>query len=99
MKNLVQKDKQSRSDVKKFERKRLILKSIIKNTYLTDLTKWNAILKLTQLPSNSSKVYITNRCTLTGRRKYINKFYRFSRIEFLKLARSGNISNLRKSSW
>jgi hypothetical protein len=28
-----------------------------------------------------------------------NKFYRFSRIEFLKLARSGNISNLRKSTW
>ena len=99
MKNLVQKDKQFRSYVKKFERKRLILKSIIKNTYLTDLIKWNAILKLTQLPSNSSKVYITNRCTLTGRRKYINKFYRFSRIEFLKLARSGNISNLRKSTW
>jgi small subunit ribosomal protein S14 len=99
MKNLVQKDKQFRSYVKKFERKRLILKSIIKNTYLTDLVKWNAILKLAQLLSNSSKIYVTNRCTLTGRRKYINKFYRFSRIEFLKLARSGNISNLRKSTW
>lgn len=99
MKNLVQKDKQFRSNVKKFERKRLILKSIIKNTYLTDLVKWNAIIKLTQLPSNSSKVYVTNRCTLTGRRKYINKFYRFSRIEFLKLARSGKICNLRKSTW
>ena len=99
MKKLVHKDKQFRSSVKKFERKRLILKSIIKNTYLTDLVRWNAILKLTQLPSNSSKVYVTNRCTLTGRRKYINKFYRFSRIEFLKLARSGNISNLRRSTW
>jgi small subunit ribosomal protein S14 len=99
MKSLVQKDKQFRTFVKKFERKRLILKSIIKNTYLIDLVKWNAILKLTELPLNSSKVYITNRCTLTGRRKYINKFYRFSRIEFLKLARSGNISNLRKSTW
>lgn len=99
MKNLVQKDKQFRSNVKKFERKRLILKSIIKNTYLTDLIKWNAIIKLTQLPSNSSKVYVTNRCTLTGRRKYINKFYRFSRIEFLKLARSGKICSLRKSTW
>jgi len=99
MKKLVQKDKQFRSSVKKFERKRIILKSIIKNTYLTDLVKWKAILKLTQLPSNSSKVYLTNRCVLTGRRKYINKFYRFSRIEFLKLARSGNISNLRKSTW
>ena len=99
MKKLVQKDKQFRSSVKNFEQKRLILKSIIKNTYLIDLVRWNAILELTQLPSNSSKVYITNRCTLTGRRKYINKFYRFSRIEFLKLARSGNISNLRKSTW
>jgi small subunit ribosomal protein S14 len=99
MKNLVQKDKQFRMDVKKFERKRLIFKSIIKNTYLADIVRWNAVLKFTQLPSNSSKVYLTNRCALTGRRKYINKFYRFSRIEFLKLARSGTISNLRKSTW
>jgi small subunit ribosomal protein S14 len=99
MKNLVQKDKQFRIDVKKFERKRLIFKSIIKNTYLADIVRWNAVLKFSQLPSNSSKVYLTNRCTLTGRRKYINKFYRFSRIEFLKLARSGTISNLRKSTW
>jgi small subunit ribosomal protein S14 len=99
MKNLVQKDKQFRIEVKKFERKRLIFKSIIKNTYLADIVRWNAVLKFAQLPSNSSKVYLTNRCVLTGRRKYINKFYRFSRIEFLKLARSGTISNLRKSTW
>ena len=99
MKNLVQKDKQFRIDVKKFERKRLIFKSIIKNAYLADIVRWNAALKLTELPSSSSKVYLTNRCALTGRYKFINKFYRFSRIEFLKLARSGNISNLRKSTW
>jgi small subunit ribosomal protein S14 len=99
MKNLVQKDKQFRMDVKKFERKRLIFKSIIKNLYLADMVRWNAALKFTKLPSSSSKVYLTNRCALTGRSKYINKFYRFSRIEFLKLVRSGNISNLRKSIW
>jgi ribosomal protein S14 len=99
MKNLVQKDKQFRRDVKKFERKRLIFKSIIKNAYLADIIRWNAALKLTELPSSSSKVYLTNRCALTGRYKYINKFYRFSRIEFLKLVRSGNISNLRRSTW
>ena len=99
MKKLIQKDKQYRITVKKFEQKRLILKSVIKNEYLGDLIRWNAQLELTQLPSNSSKVYLTNRCILTGRRKYINKFYKFSRIEFLKLARTGNISNLRKSTW
>jgi ribosomal protein S14 len=99
MKNLVQKDKQFRVDVKKFERKRLIFKSIIKNTYLADIVRWNAALKFSELPSSSSKVYLTNRCTLTGRYKYINKFYRFSRIEFLKLVRSGNIGNLIKSAW
>jgi small subunit ribosomal protein S14 len=99
MKNLIQKDKQFRNEVKRFEQKRFILKSIIKNTYLAKLIRWKAVLKLIKLPSNASKVYITNRCILTGRRKYINKFYRFSRMEFLKLARSGNISNLRKSSW
>ena len=99
MKNLVQKDKQFRMSVKKFERKRLVFKSIIKNAYFADLVRWNAALKFTELSSSSSKVSLTNRCVLTGRCKSINKFYRFSRIEFLKLARSGNISNLRKSTW
>ena len=99
MKYLNQKDKKFRKKVSKLERKRLILKSIIKNTYLTNNIKWNAVLKFTELPNSSSKISINNRCTLTGKRKYINKFYRFSRIEFLKLARSGNISNLRKSTW
>jgi hypothetical protein len=64
MKNLIQKDKYFRTSVKKFERKRLILKSIVKNTYLTDLVRWNAILKLTRLPTSSSKVYLINRCTV-----------------------------------
>ena len=99
MKYLNQKDKKFRKKVSKLERKRLILKSIIKNTYLANNIKWNAVLKFTELPNSSSKISINNRCTLTGKRKYINKFYRFSRIEFLKLARSGNISNLRKSTW
>ena len=99
MKNLIQKDKRFRIIVKKLERRRSILKSIVKNEYLGDLVRWNARLRLTQLPSHCSKVYLTNRCTLTGRRKSFNNFYKFSRIEFLKLARSGNISNLRKSSW
>ena len=77
MKYLNQKDKKFRKKVSKLERKRLILKSIIKNTYLTNNIKWNAVLKFTELPNSSSKISINNRCTLTGKRKYINKFYRF----------------------
>jgi len=99
MKSLIEKDKQFRENVEKFEKKRLVFKSIIKNSYLADTVRWNAVLKFSELPSNSSKVCLTNRCTLTGRSKSINKFYKFSRIEFLKLARSGNLSNLQKSTW
>ena len=99
MKKLIQKDKQNRFNIKKYERKRFILKSIIKNSFIANLTRWNAVLKLTNIPSNSSETYIINRCILTGRKKRFHKFFKFSRLEFLKLVRFGYINGMRKSSW
>lgn len=99
MKKLIYKDKKNRFAVKDFERKRFILKSIIKNLSISKLIRWNAVLKFSSLPSNSSEIYVTKRCIETGRKKRINKFFNFSRLEFLKNVRSGSIHGFRKSSW
>lgn len=99
MKNLIEKDKYRRKLVSEYETKRAILKSIIRNRNLVDKVRWSANIELSDLTVNSSKCRTVNRCILTGRKNKIRKFYNFSRLSFLRLARNGLIAGLRKSSW
>lgn len=99
MKKIFEKDKKHRSLIKQLELKHFILKQISSNSNFQKITKWNAFNKLNYLPKESSKTYITNRCVKTVNKKTFHKFSKFSRMVFLKLARNGSISGLRKSSW
>jgi ribosomal protein S14 len=99
MKKLIEKDKYRRQLVSDQETKRIILKSIVRNRNLLDQVRWSANIELSDLTVNSSKSRTVNRCILTGRKSKIRKFYNFSRLSFLKLARNGLIVGLRKSSW
>lgn len=99
MKKLIQKDKKNRLSLNQTETKKFILKTMVKNMNFSNLIRWNAIFKLITLPSSSSHTFITNRCVLTGRNKRVNKHYKFSRIAFLKLVRSGHIFGMKKSVW
>lgn len=99
MKKLNQKEKNNRAIVYEFEDVRIVLKSIVKNIKLINLTRWNAVLKLTTLPPKSIKTRLVNRCVLTGRKGKFTNSYKFSRLVFLRLLRSGNISGLKKSTW
>ena len=56
-------------------------------------------LKLAELPRNSSKVRIRNRCIMSGRpRGYYRKFG-LSRIALRDLASEGQIPGVVKASW
>ena len=99
MKKLNQKEKTNRAIVYEFEDVRTILKSIVKNIKLINLTRWNAVLKLTTLPKKSIRTRLVNRCVLTGRKGKFTNSYKFSRLVFLRLLRAGNISGLKKSTW
>jgi len=99
MKKLIQKDKKVRSSVLKYENKRLILKNIIKTKDFYSTLKWNAVLKLSDLSKKSSKVKISNRCIITGRKKSMINFFKFSRISFLKYSRLGKIYGVKKSTF
>jgi len=99
MKKLNHKDKKTRKSVLESENKRFILKNIIKNKNLYPTIKWNAINELDNLLKNSSKVKLSNRCIITGRKKSIIKKFKFSRISFLKYVRIGNLSGIKKSTF
>ena len=99
MKKLLAKDKKKRIIIKKLELQHFILKQISINNNFHKTTNWNALNKLSCLPKSSSKTYLSNRCITTINKKKFHKFSNFSRMVFLKFARNGFISGLRKSSW
>ena len=85
--------------VAKYATQRAELKKILSSADVSDEEFFQAQRKLTQLPRNSSKVRLRNRCNLTGRpRAYMGRFG-LSRITFRELARAGRIPGVTKSSW
>lgn len=93
-------DKKKRKLTLKYENKRIILKSIIKNSNIFKTTRWNAGLFLTDSCFNhTTKIRLVNRCILTGRKGKFRQSFRFSRLVFLNLARNGLMNGIRKSTW
>jgi small subunit ribosomal protein S14 len=61
--------------------------------------RFAASLKLAELPRNSSRVRVHNRCELTGRPHAYYRKMRLSRIALRDLGSKGLIPGLVKSSW
>ena len=85
--------------VKKFSKKREVLKKIVKNRKLPLDERFKAQLKLAKLPRNSSKTRIRNRCEITGRPHGVYRKLKISRIALRELASKGIIPGMTKSSW
>ncbi len=99
MKKLLEKDKKNRKKVQDIEKKTFILKVLIHNLNLTNLIRFHALNSFHKMDKKTSKVFISNRCINTINKKKFTKFTKFSRIVFLKLARSKKIPGLSKASW
>ena len=84
---------------KKYAKKRIELKKIIKNKKLDLSERFSAQLKLNKLPKNSSKIRIMNRCEITGRPHGVYRKLKISRIALRQLGLQGKIPGLVKSSW
>ena len=99
MKQAIQKDLFKRKLFKKDELQRLILKSIIKNSIVSDETRSFAVGSLTRMSKNSSRTRIRNRCVLTGRGRSVHRRFKLSRITFRELASKGLLNGIYKSTW
>ncbi len=83
----------------KYANRRLKLKEVVMNKSASPEERFQATLKLAEMPRNSAKIRIRNRCKLTGRsRSYYRKFG-LSRVELRNMASFGEIPGLVKSSW
>jgi small subunit ribosomal protein S14 len=57
---------------------------------------WKA---LDELPKNSSKVRLKNRCQISGRPRGYVRYFGISRIALRDMALDGKIPGLKKASW
>ena len=99
MKKQIKKNKIQRKQFKKYELKRLILKSIVNNINFTTNVRWSAQTQFQYFPVLSSKTRIKNICVLTGRTKSIYKKFKLSRIQLKKWASLGFLPGISQSSW
>lgn len=98
-KSSVEKNNRRRKMTKQFAARRAKLKAIVSNKELPMEDRFAATLKLAELPRNSSRVRIHNRCDLTGRPHAFYRKHRLSRIAIRDLGNKGLIPGLVKSSW
>ena len=61
--------------------------------------RFAAQLKLAELPRNSAKVRVRNRCEVSGRPRGYYRKLKLSRIALRQLGNLGQIPGLVKSSW
>ncbi|MEP7705888.1 30S ribosomal protein S14 [Paraglaciecola sp. 25GB23A] len=83
----------------KFADKRAALKATISDINTSDEDRWNAVLKLQQLPRDSSVVRKRNRCRITGRPHGFLRKFGLSRIKLREAAMRGEVPGLKKASW
>ncbi|MDE2384701.1 MAG: 30S ribosomal protein S14 [Alphaproteobacteria bacterium] len=79
--------------------KRAKLKAIVMKKDAPMEERFAAALKLAEMPRNSAKVRIRNRCELTGRPRAFYRKVKLSRIALREMANKGLIPGMVKSSW
>ena len=95
----IQKNLRRKLMVKKFQLKRLALKKKIKNKNLVLEERIKLQSKLNDLPKDSSRVRIRNRCEITGRARGFYRKFGLSRIKVRELSMSGSLPGVIKASW
>ena len=83
----------------KLYKKRQSLKKIVMDKKLPLEERFKAQQKLSQLPRNSAKTRVMNRCEITGRPHGVYRKLKISRIALRQLGLQGKIPGLVKSSW
>ena len=85
--------------IKQQASKREALKTIANDESLPLEERFDARLKLAEMPRNGSPVRYRNRCDVTGRPRAFYRKLKMSRISLRDLGSAGQIPGLVKSSW
>ncbi|MCB2099039.1 MAG: 30S ribosomal protein S14 [Parvularculaceae bacterium] len=98
-KSMIERDLKRRRLAKSCDAKRTRLKAIINDQSKPAEERFMATLQLAELPRNSSKTRIRNRCLVSGRPRGFYRKLKMSRLALRQLGSEGKIPGLVKSSW
>ncbi len=98
-KSSMEKNERRRRLVQQYADKRSRLKEIAEDEKQPPELRFQARIKLSQLPRNSSKTRIRNRCEITGRSRGYYRKLKVCRNQLRELASQGLIPGMVKSSW
>ena len=98
-KSAINRDKKRARLAEQFAGRRARLKAAAKDETLSPEERFEARLKLAELPRNSAPVRQRLRCELTGRPRGNYRKFRLCRIKLRDLASMGQIPGMVKSSW
>lgn len=83
----------------KYAAKRASLKAIIDDSSKSDEERYEARLKLQQLPRNANPTRQRSRCAITGRPRGVFRKFGLARNKLRDLAMKGEIPGVTKGSW
>ena len=83
---------------KKYLGRRTRLKAIARDKDKPMEERFAAVLKLAELPRNSSPTRIRNRCSITGRPRAVYRKFKLSRLALRELASSGALPGVISSA-
>ena len=95
----IQKNMNRDKIVNKFKSRRNSLKKMIMKKDLSMEERFKIQSKLNDLPRDSSRIRIRNRCELTGRSRGVYRKFGLSRIKIRELSMTGDLPGVVKSSW
>ncbi|WP_332060956.1 30S ribosomal protein S14 [Bartonella sp. CB74] len=95
----VEKNKHREVMVKRFAARRARLKAITMDQKISLEERFKASIQLAELPRNSAKVRVRNRCEVSGRPRAYYRKLKMSRIALRELGSLGYIPGIVKSSW
>ncbi|KAB7622896.1 30S ribosomal protein S14 [Alkalilimnicola sp. S0819] len=97
--SMVEREKKRSKMVRQYAAKREALKAIIADPNSSDDDRFDAVVKLSELPRDSSPVRQRNRCRVTGRPRGVYRKFGLGRNKLREAAMRGEIPGLVMSSW
>jgi len=96
---VINREKKRADLIKKYAGKRSELKEIIDDQVRSQEDRYEARLKLQDLPRNSAPTRRRNRCSLTGRPRGTFRKFGLGRTKLREIAMRGEIPGITKASW
>ncbi|AXV80390.1 30S ribosomal protein S14 [Ralstonia solanacearum] len=97
--SLIEREKKRARLVAKYAEKRAALEAIVADQSKSEEERYEARLKLQQLPRNANPTRQRNRCSITGRPRGTFRKFGLARNKLREIAFKGEIPGLTKASW